>query len=124
METNEKQSWRCLKLALWIHCGAQFVMAATVVSYVAHLQQHFVHAYHMTALPVITHCAFHWRHAVWLIPVIFAAVALRMSVRKKLESATLSMYTAFSMLAIACTIALAVLATRAPFGYPPTISPP
>jgi hypothetical protein len=59
-----------------------------------------------------------WRSSLWLVPLAFGIAALRLSLRPGVEPGTVALFSAFSVLAVVCVIALAVLVTCFSFGYP------
>lgn len=107
-----------LKVALWIHCLAQLVMAATVVYYIEHFEKYLLIKHRGMKLPAFIQDVVHLRHALWLLPMAFIIVASWMSLRRKSEAACTTLFAACSILVLVCTISFAVFVTRSPFGYP------
>src|SRR5688572_20831160 len=65
-----------MKIAPWIHCLTQIILAATLIFYFDQLHRHILYlAKGKVYLPVVTHYAIHWRSFLWLIPLAFVASA-------------------------------------------------
>ena len=119
----EFDSLSMLKTSLWVQVVAHLAIFGTAVFYLGHLEKHLHFHSPEMMLPGSTLFVIRWRSALWLVPVAFGAIATRLSFRSSIDPPTVSVFTAFSILADVCVIALAVLVTCFPFGYPMILNP-
>ena len=96
-----------IKISLWIQFVAQLVLSGSAFFYLGHLRAHL----HRTLVPGAIQGVIEFRSLLWVLPLVFGLQAFRLSRRPTVELPAVATFTAFSLLALACIIALGVWVT-------------